>query len=143
VPKLLGYEVPDRWDVLWTVPTPAKHAVPFLAAWQKMNAVPGLVAISKKDKLAETMVSAYGQDSYRFVPPSFLLPRDLDKWKAWDDPDCPDEAKEQCLWVLKTNKHLGKGLKILPRQHAEREALRFWEQHCPHSLLLKCYFSPS
>jgi len=120
--KVLGYQVPDRWDVLWTVPTPAKHAAPFLAAWQMMNAVPGLVSISKKDKLAETMVAAYGEDAYRFIPPSFLLPRDMDGWRAWHDPDCPQGREEKCLWVLKTNKHLGKGLKILPRAEAEEQA---------------------
>mmetsp|Transcript_1038 Transcript_1038/g.2475 ORF Transcript_1038/g.2475 Transcript_1038/m.2475 type:complete len:170 (-) Transcript_1038:1319-1828(-) len=47
----LGYQVPDRWDILWTTPTPGKLALPYLAAWQAVNLMPGLTAITRKPRL--------------------------------------------------------------------------------------------
>jgi len=119
----LGYQVPDRWDILWTTPTPGKLALPYLAAWQAVNLMPGLTAITRKDSLASSVLGAFGEASHGFLPPSFLLPRDLGSWRRWrDSAGCGGPPERRCLWVLKANKHLGKGIAVLPREEAEREA---------------------
>ena len=48
--------------------------------------------------LARSLLSAYNEDSYRLVPPSFPLPDELETWKTWKDPDCQGSS-EACLWV--------------------------------------------
>eukprot|EP00192_Tetraselmis_astigmatica_P012076 CAMPEP_0117649562 /NCGR_PEP_ID=MMETSP0804-20121206/1042_1 /TAXON_ID=1074897 /ORGANISM="Tetraselmis astigmatica, Strain CCMP880" /LENGTH=415 /DNA_ID=CAMNT_0005455315 /DNA_START=268 /DNA_END=1515 /DNA_ORIENTATION=+ len=121
--QTLGYQAQDEWDLLWTVSKSAHRAMPYLAGWQRINLIPGLTAVTKKDQLVRSASAAFGEHAMQYMPASFLLPDDLAAWKAWKDPECPHDKNTSCLWVLKTNQHLGAGIEVLERHEAERVAL--------------------
>ena len=43
-----GFDAPTEWDILWTKASIARQAIPFLAAWQMINFMPGLEPLSRK-----------------------------------------------------------------------------------------------
>ena len=69
------------------------------------------------------MLDTFKTDAHAFIPRTFQIRSSLEEWKAWADPECPRETIEQCLWMLKNEQHMGKGLAVLPRAEAEQKAL--------------------
>eukprot|EP00899_Mesostigma_viride_P001979 jgi/Mesvir1/11782/Mv00149-RA.1 len=106
----LGSDVMDEWDVLWTSTRACKLSIAKgLRPHQKVNCMPGLQVIHKKDSLTDAMKAAYGSEVVAAIlPRTYSLEKEHDQWRAALAASPPG-----FLWVLKKNVHLGNGIQLL------------------------------
>lgn len=59
------------------------RALPHTQPGQKVSCMPGIVALSDKRRLIETLTSAYGEGAFSILPRTFLLPELYWEWRLW------------------------------------------------------------
>jgi hypothetical protein len=136
VPGPLGWSRPGEWDLLWS---PARTALQCaearrLRSGQLCSALPGMAAITRKRRLADSLLRAYGDndDAEEVCPLTFELPGRLDAWRAClDDEEAKNRRREggeeggvsssppsSSRWMLKTAEHMGQGLALMAGEEA-------------------------
>eukprot|EP00882_Tetradesmus_deserticola_P023697 GHRQ01025803.1.p1 GENE.GHRQ01025803.1~~GHRQ01025803.1.p1 ORF type:complete len:223 (+),score=64.41 GHRQ01025803.1:724-1392(+) len=74
-PGPMGWQVPGRWDVLWSTSDGALKAASFLKQGQLISTLPGTGCLSKKRHLAVTLHAAYGDSAWRMLPRTYRYSR--------------------------------------------------------------------
>jgi hypothetical protein len=134
VPGPLGWSRPGEWDLLWSPARTALQCVEArrLRSGQLCSALPGMAAITRKRRLADSLLRAYGDDDAEEVCPlTFELPGRLDAWRACLDEEEAKRRREggesgggassspsSSRWMLKTAEHMGQGLALMRGEEA-------------------------
>ena len=82
-----------------------------LAPYQRINRFWGMDALSKKDRLVETLSTHFGADGgCPFVPRTYNL-KALKSSGKWDE-----VVSSQPMWLIKGNAHRGQGIRMVRRE---------------------------
>lgn len=103
-----------EWDVGYTSKQRCTDLEAAVIPGQRSSCIPRLQTLTWKDSLPELLVRALGADAaFNITPPSFLIPEQVDEWKAWVK-TVPAAEGEGSAWVLKELVHGKAGVTILP-----------------------------
>ena len=103
-----------EWDVGYTSKQRCTDLETAVIPGQRASCIPRLQTLTWKDSLPELLVRALGQEAaFNITPPSFLIPEQVDAWKAWAASVPPSEGTAS-NWVLKELVHGKAGVTILP-----------------------------
>lgn len=127
-----GYYDTIQWDVYWTTRSACFRAYPIMTTQQKVNCLPGVSAIILKKELVKTLQEAYGEAAFLIMPRSYRVPEQYWTWRSFL---MASNSPEDTKWVLKADKHQGKGVRVLRQKQAIQEALSRTKEGYAHILI--------